>query len=74
MRDDKEETAQAPPTTENIAIIASGEGESPAVDRESGTDSSEPSRHQWMKLSEAPLAFWNAPGEDIYTEADGEPV
>jgi hypothetical protein len=46
--------------------------DSKAVDRES--KSSEPSWVQWMKLSEAPLVFWNAPGEDIYTESDGEPI
>ena len=33
-------------------------------------------RSQWMRLQECSGAFdfWNDPGEDIYTEADGEPV
>jgi hypothetical protein len=58
----------APAASGEIAIAA----ESKLVDRKG--KSSEPTQVQWMKLSEAPLDFWNAPGEEIYTESDGEPV
>ncbi|MBW3539824.1 MAG: hypothetical protein KY476_06110 [Planctomycetes bacterium] len=33
-------------------------------------------RQQWMRLAErsGAFSFWDDPGEDIYTDDDGEPI
>ena len=69
-KDSAIQTGPTPSASGEIAIAAAADDK--VVDRES--KSSEPTRVQWMKLNEAPLGFWNAPGEDIYTESDGEPI
>jgi hypothetical protein len=60
------------PAGEAIAITSGADNDT--LFQESRNKPLEPSRIQWMSLSESPLGFWNAPEEDIYTEADGEPI